>query len=894
MVVKSYTLEIGGVERAYSNISYEDKLEKTTPSRFDATIKYYADINYFDLVEIKCNDTIEWKGFLEDLEIDWKGSGGRKIKVGGRDNSIILWKKWCENFSNNHEGTLGFFGRVNASELIKFLLRCPKSDLDPILNPYNKEGWGIDATLMSCTSLIANPYSLSNLTGRTESGDPNSCILRKQGSYGWRNSGNSFSQKVTHVDGVISNNWTTVGASPYIDLDTRVKEIKTSNLTATAIFSFENLTTLAPDATTISNAQLSVVWKPMSSTDWQIRASVDIYFSIDGTNYQKIGYFEGKDGWLAPNAWRTYTWDVRWFVDTVVKADALRIKFVYTGSDRQVAHITEAYITYQYVNNGNQQIGDEFDITFQEQEVMGFYMESRQDEKSFPVYYGMLDVTDNIQDYYHQWTEVDPNSHITISSSLLTNIAFAMYENETAYVYRDMGAGGLTPYFDHYFTFNMTAILPTNDKFGLWAVSNNRGSLEDIAGAGCYSLSLYVYNDGGGEKIYLREVHNGSVYTSSPTNEITAGTSYRVRMVRRDDEIIAFIYNSADNSLFDSTHLYMHNAAQTHRYIESGLTSNHATAWHTDVTFDEFMFESYVSLGFVNNNTYRDIIHSWTPRSMNHLRIRISLAFSQPWAVSQIYVYKAEDLDYRLMYEGGTTPTYAINQYITSITLDDTYNVPIGPLNIGKARILDAIKEIVESCHTAYTPFEFYMDNTSGNVVHIAISKGTDKTGSISFEKATHLGGVNKICTVADRVQRVKVIGKGSGKNQDDVSSDWINNTNEMANINTWFEDIVTEKTVIDKNVANLLANIHLITNGPVSESLEIQVNNDEDYAPNAYLSGDYIAVTDSLTGTFGSHRIFNIRKSVDKNGADIIVNLDSARQIPEVALKDLYGKSVV
>jgi hypothetical protein len=888
MVVKTYTLEIGGVEREYLTCDYEDKLKKSTPSRFDAVIKYYGDLNYFDLVEIKCNGDVEWKGFLEDMDIDWKSSGGRKIKVGGRDNSIILWKKWCDNYVNMHEGTSGFFGRVNASELIQFLLRCPTSDLDPVLNPYNKSGWGIDAKNMQCFSTIANPYSSTNPDGRIETGDPNTCLLRKQGGYGWRNSGNPYNQKVTHVDAVISNDWDTTGASPYIDLDTRVKYISTSTVNDTAIFSFEDLSSLAPDATTISNAQLSIVWKPMVHVNWTLRARVSVYLSVNGgTDYTQIGYFDGKDGWLAPNAWRTYTWDIRYFVDTVAKADDLRIKFIYTGDNPMIAYITEAYVTYQYVNEGNQQIGDEFDIVFKEQEVVGLYMESRQDNSSFPVNYGLLDVKNSPQSYYSQYTQVDPNSHIDIPSLLLTHIDFDMYQNETAYVYRDFGVDNIIAYFDHYFTFKMVSpVLPTNGKFGLWSVSNNLGSLEDLEGAGSYNLSLYVYNDGGGAKIYLREVDNGTSYISSPSKEITGATgSYRIRMIRRDDEIIALIYNSSDDSLFDSLQLIMHTASQTYRYLISGLTSNTSNAWHTDVDFDQLMYETYTDMGFVNSNTYRDIIHSWNPRTMGHLRVRITDSASQPWAVSQVYVYKSEELNYRLMYEDGTEPSFALDQYILSVSLDDTYNVPIGPLNVGKARVMDAIKSIIESCNTSYIPFEYWMDMDGDNTIHTGQAKGTDKSATISFEKGTHLGELNITSTIADRVQRVQVIGKGSGKTQDDVSSDWVNNTGEMSNINTWFEDIVTEKTVINKEVANILANIHVNVNGGATESLEIIVNNDEEYDVNSYLSGDYVTVD----GT--SHRIFNIRKSISKNGAVITINLDSSREIPEEALKDLYNK---
>src|SRR3989304_4352227 len=141
--VKTYTIEIGGVSRKYTKIEYETKLENTTPTRFDATIEFDTDYAYFDLVEIKCNGTTEWKGFLEDYAIDWD-SNGRYIKVGGRDTDVLRWKVWCENFTDMHSNTGGFFGQVNATELIKFVMRRPKSDLG-LEYSNNKSGWGIDA-----------------------------------------------------------------------------------------------------------------------------------------------------------------------------------------------------------------------------------------------------------------------------------------------------------------------------------------------------------------------------------------------------------------------------------------------------------------------------------------------------------------------------------------------------------------------------------------------------------------------------------------------------------------------------------------------------------------------------------------------------------------------------
>lgn len=888
MTVKTYTLEIGGVERAYLTFNYEDKLDKATPSRFDATIKYYADIEYFDLVEIKCNGTTEWKGFLEDLEIDWKGSGGRKIFVGGRDNSIIVWKKWCENFSNFHEGTSGFFGRVNASKLLQFILRCPKSDLSPTLYPFNKSGWGLDNSKLTCSAIVASPNT------RYQTGYPQNVVFRKNG-YGWRNSGNVFNTADTHVDTVESiGAWSHTGASPYIDTDTGLKYINSNGGRTnpdTCIFTFENLSSIDATASSINRAILNVKWKPEAQFGWWALAETQIYLSPDaGTTWYNIGKLSGRNTFSNPTDWVTNSLDVSGIVTTVAEADAMKIKFVSDcGAYPLYTYISRAYISYSYAKNGNQQIGDEFDITFPDTEVMGIYFESRYDEDSYPRNYGLVNVG-SAKDLYSGFVEVDPNSHI---SKTTTHLDFDCYNNETAYTYKDNGVGGIGVYFDYYFRFKVvTDPVPTNGIIGIWGAGSTYGEMEALHAAGLHNIILLVKDIGGaGPKFYLREVENGAEYFSSPSIQLGEGTEYTIRMVRRDDEVIAFIYNDENLMLFDTINLTLHNSARTYRYLMACLTANTATNIHTNCDFDDLYHETYTSITSVSGNIYRDVIESWNPTTMNHIRIRISSTDAHAWCITQLYIYAADTKDYRVCYEGGTAPTYSTDQYIRAITIDDSYVMPIGPLNVAKGRLSDAIQSIVDLCHTSYVPFEYWLDVDSSNTFHLTESKGTDVSGTVSFVKGTHIGGVSKVGTVSDTVQRVQVVGKGEGKIQDDVSSDWQESSTGMSQSHTWFEDIITEKTVINKDIANMLARIHLTTYGVAHESLEVIVNNDEAYAVNAYKSGDTVGVTDSLTGTYGTHRIFNIRKTVDGNGADITVNLDSKRVIPEEALKDLYNK---
>lgn len=869
-----WTLEIGGTERAYTTLDFENKLEKKTPTLFSATIEFAADIDYFDLVEIKKDGTTEWKGFLENFEVDWE-SGGRYVDVGGRDTSVIQWKKWCENFVNMHTDTGGFFGLINAVELVKLMLRTPRSDLDPDIYPNNKSGWGLDAGKLQC------------LAYRTSIGDPNYVALRRQG-YGWRNTGSPFNSIIADVDGVVSNAWSTTGVSPYLDADEDGAYISSGTVDQEAIFSLENLSTLDATANAINKCYLTISWKPDQTYWFWIQAQADVYLSPDnGSTWYYVGEFGGRAAPWDPNPWRRYTFRVSHIIDTVAKADAARVKFVCKSSSLTI-HIGYAGLSFGYTTGGEQSIWDEFDIVFPEEDTVGVYFESRFDNDSYPRNYGLLAVENNVQTLTG-YTEVDPNSHITKTTN---HIDFDSYNNEDAYVYYNFGVDYFDGYFDHWFNVNVaTDPFPVGVIAGIWAVSNIVDDYLDLDTGTNDAIALTIQNGGAGPKFTMKDVYNGVSVTTVQSDELTEGETYLIHVKLIDDEVKAFIYDSSGN-LFDTLEITLSASEIAFRYLFACMTGNDASAIHADIDLDNLMIESYTSLGFVNDNIFRDVIASWSPTTMSHLRIRITIDDTDhAWGISQLYIYKAEELNYRVMYEGGSAPTFSLDQYIQAISVDDEYETAIGPLNIPKDRLLNVINSIVAMCHDTYIPFETWLDFDSDNTFHMADQRGSDKHASISFVKATHLGGATKSNTIENSVQRVQVVGRGEGKRQDEVSSDWTEDTVEMANINTFFEDVVTEKTIANKAVADLLAQLYLTENAPARESILVKVNKDP-YAANAYGVGDYVTITDSLTSTSGSQRIYNIRKRVKKNsGEDIKINVNAPRIIPEEAWQDIYNR---
>jgi hypothetical protein len=876
-MVGVWTIEVGGSSRKYKKIDFERKLDNKTPSKFTATVEFNSGIDYWDLVEIKRDGTTEWKGFVEDKDEAWD-SNNHLLNIGGRDTTVILWKKWSESFVDMHEATKGFFGNVSVTELIKLLLRCPKSDLGEEF-PYNKEGWGIDKSkIAACRA------------SRTSSGDPNWVRLRKRG-YGWRNTGNPYNSVDADVDALISNNWSTAGSSPYIDAEDATSYIYSKTAGQTGIFSFENLSTLDANATSVEKCFLNILWRPDASWWFADRARVKAYVSPDnGSTWYFAGYFDGKGSVFGPIVWQTYSFDVSSVINTVAKADAARVKLEVSTGATLYAYIDHVYLTFSYTTDGEQTIDDEFDVVLAGAETLvGLYMESRMDEESYPINYGVLKIVDNQQNYTG-YTETDPNTHI---SKAATQIDFDAYMNEDAYVYKDFGADYFTTYFDHIFEVTVqTDPITASACLGIWAVANDVDDYVGLAGGVRNNLGMAIKDDGGVAPYFeLREI-NGGAATTDTSSEITEGTTYTIWIKRRAGNVKAYIYTGGlDGTLFDTLDVDMAGASNTFRYLYGCLTYNDGTGvTHTDVDLNNLLTETYTDLGYKNNNTFKDVIHSWTPESMSHLRIRITIDDADhAWAISQLYLYKADDVDYRVWKETGS-PSFATNQYIQAFSEDDSYTTPIGPLNVPKARLLDAIASIIQQAHDSYTPYAFWLAMDSNNTFHIATERGTDVSGSVSFQKGQHIGEVSKNGSVSDTAQRVKVVGKSEGQRQDKVNSDWAEDTAEMSSINTFYEDVLTEKTIASKEVADLLANIALDESAPAREPKKIPITRDV-YASMAYDVGDLVTVTDSITSLSGAHRIYNIQKRIDNNGEYVVLTIDAKRRIPEDAIKDIYRR---
>jgi len=955
-MAKTWTIEIGGTSRNYRDINIARKLGRESATEFSATIEYYASINYFDLVEIKRDGTAEWKGYIEDIDIKWD-KNGRFLRVYGRDTTLILWKKWGENFSNLHEGTLGFFGSVNANELIKFLLRTPKSD--PVHDfPNNKEGWGIDySKIGTCEA------------ARTSVGDADWVKLRRRG-VGWRNSGSPFNTISANVDAVIQHQWNDIGASPWLNANDAAY-IYESTIGDTDIYSFQNLSTLAPTATEVNRCYLSVVWQPPSAL-WGYGA-FDIYISPDnGTTWYYVGYVSGRVALGVPNPWRTFTFDVSNIINTVTKADNARVKFICQCSAppfAQNVNINHSYLSFNYTTGGDQGTNDYFTIPLETtEEITGIYVECRANSNCYARNYV-------IEKYVAGdplvWSEIFSSGNFSKWDS---SIGWTIDTSPVYYGAYSAGSpwqvgcqdlrkivGAYNPMTVRFRFYINSMSLPDNgdyvhfcwvgkDPFADWLI---RCSIYKNAGVLKWAINGYD-NAGGWGPIYQTA---GSAPATGQWYEVkvqvfsAAGGAGYVKLYIND---VLVVQNTgltndtrgpADSIRFDS------------QMADAGCSGDHNVD-AIDV-FNGTTMDSWSNLVTVTGNTYRDIIHSWTPQSLSKIRIRITSATANiSWCISQIYIYKAETLEYRIWKETNVTSnltsnaasgqkvcnvvngtlflagqivtiadnnvyevnkiasiasnaltmdnnlrnTYTTaaggkvyrgfpdNQYIHTVTFDASYSNAVGPFNLPKGRLINSINEILDLCHSTYIPYEWWLALDSSNTFHINSQKGSDLSATISFAKGINLGGIEKESSVRDTVQRVQVAGRGEGKRQNEFSSDWQEDKNKMVSAGTFHEEVISKKGTLDKEVGNTLANIYLTEEGNPKGLINVSINNDS-YTSMAYDVGDDVTITDALTDTSGTFRIYNIRKEINDSGEQIALAVGSPWQDDADEWADIYRR---
>lgn len=199
------------------------------------------------------------------------------------------------------------------------------------------------------------------------------------------------------------------------------------------------------------------------------------------------------------------------------------------------------------------------------------------------------------------YTEVDPNSHISATSSRMTGTA--INRNETAYAYYDKGAD----YFDALdIDFDIKATnLDSNDILGVFGISN---TLNHMGAFGKSDIRVVYYGPLGGSTSLNLNANTGDTMT------ISLDTIYYCTLERSagSANISLKVYSdAARTTLLDTLTVTLETASTKHRYI-FGISSKYTNL-------------NYAANGYVENVVINAVGgQSVIPIMMAHRRRRIA------------------------------------------------------------------------------------------------------------------------------------------------------------------------------------------------------------------------------------------------------------------------------
>ena len=207
-----------------------------------------------------------------------------------------------------------------------------------------------------------------------------------------------------------------------------------------------------------------------------------------------------------------------------------------------------------------------------------------------------------------KFTEVDPNSHLTVAENVIT---FAdLVRNEDAWVYYDFGADYFDGDFEYQVEFNISAI-NSSASVAVWMLANLIDSPKDIEDASGDFFCVFLYRAGEGRRIYLRECDGGTAY-SEIYSDFPLATDYYLT-IKRDENIgtygtiYCYIYSDADRTiLVDTLSIALHTSKKDFRYLY-GLNSNN---WGTPYTISG----TVSNLNIISHAPiYDPLIMNWGP-----------------------------------------------------------------------------------------------------------------------------------------------------------------------------------------------------------------------------------------------------------------------------------------
>jgi len=213
-------------------------------------------------------------------------------------------------------------------------------------------------------------------------------------------------------------------------------------------------------------------------------------------------------------------------------------------------------------------------------------------DRTIYVYYGKSDATttslDSREDFT-TYTEVDPNSHI---SKTAYHVDFQDNRNETAYLYKDYGAGNFAD-FTHLLDIKNAA--EAGSRQGqCYVLANDIGEGRWMWTSGKTAMGLYIWDNASNRRLFLFEWYNGAEYDSSNFNAVVDAWYY-LKVVKSGASLNCYVYSdSARTNLLATLSLNLQ-GSWTFRYIYAAQTWNSGNGYQGRMYTDNLFLRKYVS-----------------------------------------------------------------------------------------------------------------------------------------------------------------------------------------------------------------------------------------------------------------------------------------------------------
>jgi hypothetical protein len=704
-----WTIEINGVAQKYKTLELHRKLILNTPTNFSATIEYDPDIHFMDVVEIKRNGTVEWKGYIEKLNPYWD-SEGQFFDISGRDITMILWKKYNDDFTNFAQKTAGMFGTVNPMQLLHFILHTPKTEIG-IDYPYNKEGWGLDFSRTIDTERVVSTYTDIN-DANLAIGNPSWVFSRERG-YGWSGTGREtyFAEDKTldNVTGV-GGSWYAVGPapSPYIDANTLnplacptdIRFIKTTAVGIPIVGATFTCEIPPFDLTnkTVKGVIVTIIYSAFITGHFQEKKDgfkVEMYSASQGTTKPILvsNVYPNLNGGIIYGLkyWYVASWDITKYITDKTDLESPNLAFMIStlGDWIWAGNLSGIMIGYIHLtvttatpNDAHQTSGDTFEIAFRPELLIP--SGSNTSAIDTPL---SIDRDGIVGEYL--LNEGAGTSGAIIHDSTGLNPMGVAYD-VSWYVQAPPSTQTPVIYFNGTLSYidcghNFTWLNGHNHmSIDVWVSVTDLSTL----GVGWNNFIVYrenqfrlMFNDTGALRLGLMiggayswvTSDDGVIVQNGRTHIQALYDGYSMNLYVNNELVASQAENGYIETPVGTSHLYI---GQMYGYMSDLLIYNRATYPHITALYVECRGNpNYYPRAYtveyldgsvtpwvvipntsptmpqvynVTTNPYPpDIIISFPSISTQKVRIRLTGSYASPWGISQIYIYKPETIKYR-------------------------------------------------------------------------------------------------------------------------------------------------------------------------------------------------------------------------------------------------------